>query len=164
MEMWIALKGYNKVIIERTRCKDQSGLGIWEVYFSRWRINGVFYHGFKTDEWRLKGTNSDLNNLRGIRICKRIFAILCKVFQWLYKPYNNNLRTSSNSGTMTDRYHTKVFTAAKQVIGSVGAQMKRLYRTGNWKHLQFHVKILRGTLPERIQFNGTTIGNRYKTM
>ncbi|GKB67568.1 hypothetical protein Tco_0928980 [Tanacetum coccineum] len=34
-EMWIAR------IVERTRCKDQSVLGIWEVYFSRWRIHGV---------------------------------------------------------------------------------------------------------------------------
>ncbi|GKA15059.1 hypothetical protein Tco_0694806 [Tanacetum coccineum] len=27
--------------LTRYRCKDQSVLGIWEVYFSRWRIHGV---------------------------------------------------------------------------------------------------------------------------
>ncbi|GJT99183.1 hypothetical protein Tco_1094701 [Tanacetum coccineum] len=43
MEMWIAIERLQERVnhLKRTRCKDQSVLGIWEVYFSRWRINGV---------------------------------------------------------------------------------------------------------------------------
>ncbi|GJU68475.1 hypothetical protein Tco_1254734 [Tanacetum coccineum] len=42
MRGWLAIDRIHQGwIIERTRCKDQSVLGIWEVYFSRWRINGV---------------------------------------------------------------------------------------------------------------------------
>ncbi|GJU78738.1 hypothetical protein Tco_1275808 [Tanacetum coccineum] len=39
-EMWIAIESYNRLIIELQEFKTIV-LGIWEVYFSRWRIHGV---------------------------------------------------------------------------------------------------------------------------
>nr|GEV96332.1 reverse transcriptase domain-containing protein [Tanacetum cinerariifolium] len=38
-----------------------------------------------------------LNKLKEIRICKRNLALIAKYFKKIYKPTNNNLRTSSNS-------------------------------------------------------------------
>nr|GEV21951.1 hypothetical protein [Tanacetum cinerariifolium] len=38
-----------------------------------------------------------LNKLREIRICKKNLALIAKYFIKIYKPTNNNLRTSSNS-------------------------------------------------------------------
>ncbi|GKB06834.1 hypothetical protein Tco_0835067 [Tanacetum coccineum] len=39
-KMWIAIESYNRLIIELQEFKTIV-LGIWEVYFSRWRIHGV---------------------------------------------------------------------------------------------------------------------------
>ncbi|GJU09284.1 hypothetical protein Tco_1131680 [Tanacetum coccineum] len=46
--------------------------------------------------------DSVLNKLRGIKKCKKNLALLAKYFKKLYKPTNNNLRTSSNSKNKTE--------------------------------------------------------------
>ncbi|GJW47507.1 retrovirus-related pol polyprotein from transposon TNT 1-94 [Tanacetum coccineum] len=78
---------------KRTRCKDQSILGIWEIYFSRWRIHGVLllpeidqstYHNLFDV---LKQFQNEVNDIRSERLARSAnpLALLAAA-----QPYSDN--------------------------------------------------------------------------
>ncbi|GKB07578.1 retrovirus-related pol polyprotein from transposon TNT 1-94 [Tanacetum coccineum] len=86
-EMWIA--------IERLQ---QEPSGIYQTQRQRDRANHII-----TSTESVSEEDSDPDyKLRGIRISKDYLALLAKYFKRLYKPTNNNLRTSSNSRNKTE--------------------------------------------------------------
>ncbi|GJY75690.1 retrovirus-related pol polyprotein from transposon TNT 1-94 [Tanacetum coccineum] len=77
-------------IIEVRDCKDQSVQGFGKFPSRDGGFNGVVLSCVpeQCSDW--------------IRLCKKNLALLAKYFKRLYKPTNNNLRTSSNSKNKTE--------------------------------------------------------------
>ncbi|GJU15671.1 hypothetical protein Tco_1143637 [Tanacetum coccineum] len=99
--------------------------------------NGIEHDPVNKEHFLLKKEASYLafNCLEGYDMQKNL-ALLAKYFKRLYKPTNNNLRTSSNSRNKTEDTTPRCSTTDEQAELASGHGWKRMMNQ-DWKHLQY---------------------------
>ncbi|GJX35276.1 hypothetical protein Tco_0246833 [Tanacetum coccineum] len=80
------IEGYNKVNTQYSRCQDKLALGVWRIA-----------NQFTPPSESASEEDSDPEQAQKDKDMQKNLALIAKYFKKLYKPTNNNLRTSSNT-------------------------------------------------------------------
>ncbi|GJS22295.1 hypothetical protein Tco_0450927 [Tanacetum coccineum] len=105
LRIWEPSKGYNRGITSIFRCQDKLFWEFGPIHLSRWRnIESYYTRFYKMMNEMIKNNLTVatmqiviMTRLKKDKEMQKNLALIAKYFKKIYKPTNNNLRTSSNT-------------------------------------------------------------------